>query len=208
MKNVFIAFFVLGFLLPSQTSFAQLSKEEIKEWKDKAKDYKKNPAALKAVFDERDMLRRENAEMEDKADMLEAENRKMESRVTSLQDEIDQLNDQLLATTDMLNAQAEEEPEEGEFQIGEDMITGIVFKVQIGAYRERRLDDSMDTSNDLSLEAEGGMQKIVIGQFRDFQKAEQLQRYMQEIGIKDAWVVSYRDGNRIPLEEARGLSND
>jgi hypothetical protein len=132
----------------------------------------------------------------------------MESRVTSLQDEIDQLNDQLLATTDMLNAQAEEEPEEGEFQIGEDMITGIVFKVQIGAYRERRLDDSMDTSNDLSLEAEGGMQKIVIGQFRDFQKAEQLQRYMQEIGIKDAWVVSYRDGNRIPLEEARGLSND
>jgi hypothetical protein len=76
MKNVFIAFFVLGFLLPSQTSFAQLSKEEIKEWKDKAKDYKKNPAALKAVFDERDMLRRENAEMEDKADMLEAENRK------------------------------------------------------------------------------------------------------------------------------------
>lgn len=202
MKYFLVLILVVVNLFVAHDSYAQLSKEEEKEWKTKAKDYKSNPAALKAVFDERDRLRLENAEIADKLDDAESALKDKEAQMKSLLDEVNQLNDQLLATTEMLNMQAQEEPEMVARPAQEETENGLVFKVQVGAYRKRKLDNSMDTSEDLDLEMEGGMQKIILGKFRDYQMAENLRKYMAEIGIKDAWVVPYRDGRRISLKEA------
>ena len=35
-----------------------------------------------------------------------------------------------------------------------------------------------------------------------FDEAKELMEYIQKIGVKDAWVVPFRDGIRITLEEA------
>jgi hypothetical protein len=49
-----------------------------------------------------------------------------------------------------------------------------------------------------------GLQKIVLGRFRDYQKAKQLQTQIQNLGIKDAWIASYEDGVRVPIEQVIG----
>lgn len=203
MKKVLVLVFFSIILLSAQNSYAQLSKQEENEWKAKAKDYKSNPAALKAVFSERDRLRMENAEISTKLEDAESALRDKEEQVNSLLDEVNQLNDQLLATTEMLNMQAQEEPAQEVPSSNEDaMETGLVFKVQVGAYKKRKLNNRLDTSDDLDLETEGGLQKIILGKFRDYQMAEELRLYMVKIGIKDAWVVPYRDGKRISLKDA------
>lgn len=79
---------------------------------------------------------------------------------------------------------------------------GIWFRVQIGAYEERRIDNSLETTDQLSLETRNDLQKIALGRFRVYEDAKQLQTQLQEMGLKDAWVVSYKDGVRIPVEEA------
>lgn len=79
---------------------------------------------------------------------------------------------------------------------------GVWFRVQIGAYEERRIDNSLETTDQLSLETRNELQKIALGRFRVYEDAKQLQTQLQEMGLKDAWVVSYKDGVRIPVEDA------
>jgi uncharacterized tellurite resistance protein B-like protein len=45
--------FCLVLLFAGTESFAQLSKQEQKEWKKKAKEFKKNPQALKTLTEEK-----------------------------------------------------------------------------------------------------------------------------------------------------------
>lgn len=79
---------------------------------------------------------------------------------------------------------------------------GVVFKVQIGAYKEIDVSDNITNSDNLGTESNEDVQKIVLGQFRDFEKADQLKNYLRTMGLKDAWIVSYKDGNRITIAEA------
>jgi len=82
------------------------------------------------------------------------------------------------------------------------MNTGIVFKVQIGAFKVREITDDLTTPNMLVTEKENEIQKVIVGQFRDYYKAELLKAHIQAMGIEDAWVVSYKDGYRITIKLA------
>ena len=59
MKN-FVFLICIVFIVASvSTTYAQLSKEEKKEWKKKAKALKKNPEELKNLYDENAALKSE-----------------------------------------------------------------------------------------------------------------------------------------------------
>lgn len=78
---------------------------------------------------------------------------------------------------------------------------GVVFKVQIGAFKDNELpEDPINPIIILNTEEKNDLQKIVLGQFRDYQKAVQLKLNLMAMGIKDAWVVSYKDGKRVPIK--------
>ena len=79
---------------------------------------------------------------------------------------------------------------------------GIWFRVQIGAYAEREIDPNLATTDQLALEKNQELQKTSLGRFRNYQDAKQLQTQLQAMGVRDAWIVSYRDGQRVPIEEA------
>jgi hypothetical protein len=81
---------------------------------------------------------------------------------------------------------------------------GVWFRVQIGAYEERRIDKSLETTDQLTLEQQNALQKVALGRFRNYADAKQLQSQLQAMGVKGAWVVSYRDGVRVPIETVRG----
>ena len=82
------------------------------------------------------------------------------------------------------------------------MKKGIVFKVQIGAFEKSDLSEEFKEPAKIDLEIKDDFQKIVLGQFREYQMADKLKKQLKVMGLKDAWVVSYKDGKRIPIEAA------
>ena len=43
--------------------------------------------------------------------------------------------------------------------------------------------------------------RYTLGIFRDYPEADNFKKYMREMGVSDAWIVSYNDGVRVPLKE-------
>lgn len=82
---------------------------------------------------------------------------------------------------------------------------GTWFRVQIGAFEDPKIDSDLQTNEEgLGVENSNDLQKIVLGRFRDYNKAKQLQTQIQTLGIKDAWIASYEDGVRVPIEQLIG----
>jgi hypothetical protein len=92
---------------------------------------------------------------------------------------------------------------------GEDFGIGVVFKVQVGAFRKVDLKKYADTSNDFAEESTDDLRKYIIGNFRNYEDANILKRYLREMGVGDAWIVPYRNGMRVPLKDVlpSGASN-
>ena len=122
------------------------------------------------------------ANASNRADNLRAENETLQSQLVAMQNQLENVTQQMQAASDDY---------------------GVWFRVQIGAYEERRIDQSLQTTDQLALEQQNNLQKIVLGRFRNYEDAKQLQSQLQAMGVKGAWVVSYRDGVRVPIEEVR-----
>ena len=56
-------------------------------------------------------------------------------------------------------------------------------------------------SREFSQEEMQELRKYVIGNFRNYEDANVLKRYLREMGVEDAWIVPYRDGKRVPLKD-------
>jgi hypothetical protein len=83
-----------------------------------------------------------------------------------------------------------------------DFSKGIVFKVQIGAFKNKDLAKYFDNNPNFGGEVkEGEPQKVTIGIFRDYWEADTFKKYMREMGVKDAWIVPYKDGQRVDIKD-------
>lgn len=118
-----------------------------------------------------------------RADDLRAENENLQSQIVALQNQLNAVTQEMQAVSDDY---------------------GVWFRVQIGAYEQRRIDKNLETTDQLSLEQQNDMQKTSLGRFRNYEDAKQLQDQLQAMGVKGAWVVSYQDGQRVPIESVRG----
>ncbi len=188
------------------TSFAQLSKDEKKEWKNKAKEYKKDPEALKNLVEEHQSL-------QGQVNSLKSETNAMQSRLSDKDAKISELQDDLTKLrSDLSAAKAEARKAKAEPTkptTGGDMVDGVVFKVQIGAFRNKDLSKYFDNNPNFGGESADDMQKITLGQFRDYWEADTFKKYLREMGVKDAWIVSYKDGNRVELKDVlEGVVSD
>jgi hypothetical protein len=82
---------LLFFLAGSISMQAQdLSKEEAKKWKKVAKEYKKNPAALKILTEERDRYRQEAESAEQRIQAAQSELLQEKERNSDLQEQVTQ----------------------------------------------------------------------------------------------------------------------
>jgi hypothetical protein len=126
---------------------------------------------------------------------LSDEKKTLLDSITYLTDEIFLLQTKLYAARISLNEIATQQPE-----CPEAMKKGIVFKVQIGAYEERSIPENLITTVVLDTETKGDMQQTVIGQFRNYENADRLQKQLRAMGVEEAWIVPYRNGVRVPLK--------
>jgi hypothetical protein len=83
---------------------------------------------------------------------------------------------------------------------GDDYTKGVVYKVQIGAFRNKDLSKFQDKGN-FWIEEEDGVKKYTIAYFRDYWEADTFKQYMIKMGVKDAWIVAYENNSRRDIKQ-------
>ena len=88
-------------------------------------------------------------------------------------------------------------------KIDPELPEGLVFKVQIGAFRKPMSENSFNGLEPLCGEtSRPGWIRYCLGMFRTYDPAKLLKTEVRAKGYKDAFVVAYRNAERIPLQEA------
>jgi outer membrane murein-binding lipoprotein Lpp len=196
MKKGIILFFCLALIAASTQSFAQLSKKEKKEWKKKAKQFAKEPANLKQLTEDKQAADASVASLNQKVTQMQSTISDKDAKIAQLEDELAQMRGQLTTANAEL-AQLKENPSNSM-----DFSKGVVFKVQIGAFKNKDLAKYFENNPNFGGEAKDGEpQKLTIGIFRDYWEADTFKKYMREMGVKDAWIVPYKDGQRVEIKD-------
>jgi hypothetical protein len=194
--KVFI--FCLAFIFSGMQVFAQLSKAEKKEWKKKAKEYSKNPAELKSLIEAKQTAEADNSTLKGQVGTLNSEVSDKNAKIADLEDQLAKMRSDLTTTKAEL-AQLKETPPAPNPM---DFSKGVIFKVQIGAFKNKDLAKYFDNNPNFGGEAtEKGEQRFTIGVFRDYWEADKFKKYMREMGVKDAWIVPFKDGIRVEIKD-------
>jgi len=187
----------LALIFSGMQVFAQLSKQEKKEWKKKAKEYSKNPANLKDFTEAKQTAETDNSALKGQVTTLNKQVSDKNSRIAELEDQISRMRGELASANSEL-ATLKEAPAANSM----DFSRGVVFKVQIGAFKNKDLSKYFNNNPNFGGEAvEKGEQKFTIGIFRDYWEADKFKKYMREMGVKDAWIVPYKDGLRVEIKD-------
>ncbi len=187
----------LALIFSGMQVFAQLSKKEKKEWKKKAKEYAKQPANLKDFTEAKQTADNDNTSLKGQVSALNKQVSEKNARIADLEDQLSRMRGQLTAANAEL-AKLQEAPSPTSM----DFSRGVVFKVQIGAFKNKDLSKYFNNNPNFGGEAaEKGEQKFTIGIFRDYWDADKFKKYMREMGVKDAWIVPYKDGIRVEIKD-------
>jgi outer membrane murein-binding lipoprotein Lpp len=192
-------------MLASVKSFAQLSKTEKKEWKKKAKEFSKSPESLKQLTEEKQAAENEVASLNTKVTQLQSSVSDKDAKISQLEDQITEARSQATAAKAEL-AQMQTTPVVNTM----DYSKGVVFKVQIGAFKNKDLSKYFENNPNFGgQKSEDGTQAYTIGLFRDYWEADTFKKYMREMGVKDAWIVPFKDGERVDIKDVlEGVVNE
>src|SRR5688572_13028762 len=172
MRTSIIVFFCLALIVASTQSFAQLSKKEKKEWKKKAKEYAKNPVNLKQLEEDKQTADNTVTSLNQKMAQLQSSVSEKDSKIAELEDQLSQARGQLTAANAELTALKENPVNSMDFS------KGVVFKVQIGAFKNKNLAKYFENNPNFGGEAKDNEpQKLTIGVFRDYWEADTFKKY-------------------------------
>lgn len=170
------------------------SKEEQKEWAKKMKSLK--PMDYKKLVEEHEELTTKVSESE--------------SAKATLQSELDTKNAEIEhLKMELENAQkANSAPQTSSASSATGLnnakspAKGVVYKVQIGTFRNKDLSKYFDNNPNFSGDVDAdGTKKYTLGSFTDYWEADRFKKYLREMGVKDAWIVAYKDGRRVDIKD-------
>ena len=195
-----LLFVCLALIFSGSQVFAQLSKQEKKEWKTKAKEYRKNPESLKQMTDAKATadatVTKQNGDIKQLQSTVSDKN----AKIAELEDQISRMRGELTSARAELDQLKANPPVHAM-----DFSKGVVYKVQIGAFKNKDLSKYFDNNPNFGGEAAdknaGDPQRITIGIFRDYWEADTFKKYMRDMGVKDAWIAPYKDGQRVEIKD-------
>ncbi|GAL87177.1 hypothetical protein MYP_4407 [Sporocytophaga myxococcoides] len=156
--------------------YAQSDKETEKEWAKKLKSL--TPMEYKKLVEEKDAL---SAQVSQTASL--------KSEVDAKNKEIEQLKKSLQSGGGAGSAKSKTVP-------------GVVFKVQVGSFRNKDLSKYFDNNPNFSGEVDkDGIKKYTLGNFADYWEANTFKKALRDMGVKDAWIVAYKNGERVPIKD-------
>lgn len=196
MKNLVLIVCLMFCVSFAQKAHAQLSKKEKKEWKKRQKSL---------PLEEFKRIVEESSSLKGKVSSLEGQVSSLQSRVADKDAEINRLKSDLAtAREEASNAMASAVVPVNETRTAQ----GVVFKVQIGAYKNMDLKQYESAGGDFAAEDSEGIQKFTLGSFGDYWEADTFKKYLRKMGVKDAWIVPYKDGVRVPIKDVlEGIVN-
>ncbi len=200
MKNLALFLALLFCFALANTAQAQLTKKEKKEWKKKMK--KTTPEQFKRMYDENSSLKSEVSSLQGQLSSLQATLGEKDAKIAELTEDNRKMEAQVNAAKKAI-AKAQQEAESAPTSSSKiDPNVGVVFKVQIGAFRNKDLSKYFNNHENFSGETdEDGVQKITLGIFKDYWEADTFKKYLREMGVNDAWIVPYKDGKRVAMKD-------
>ena len=175
---------------------AQMSKKEAKEWKKRIK--KLEPEQYKQLLDENKSLKGQVTSLKTELGNIDDRIAEKDEQILTYQSQIGDLREEL---SRLQSERPADNVASGNTGGNIDENRGVVFKVQLGAFKKKEDLSKYDNSPNFSAENKDGLQKFTIGVFREYGDADKFKKYLREMGVKDAWVVSYKDGERVPMKD-------
>jgi len=196
------------------TNTGGLSSEEAKQWTQAAKEYQQNPAALKQLTEERNRYREEAQMADQRVAAVQAELAQDQNQKAEMEQQVAMLNNRLMAAeqaNQALQQQLQQQmtqpgptpPSGGGTGNADNYDMGVVYRIQVGAYKTGGVPSKFNQYPDLFVESAGGLDKVMIGAYRDYNDARARLGQLKGEGYGSAWVVAYKNGGRVPLSEAR-----
>ncbi|SHJ92695.1 hypothetical protein SAMN04488028_102175 [Reichenbachiella agariperforans] len=196
MKSIIAIFAVIFALGMSVDASAQMSKQESKEWKKRIKAL--SPEQYKALLEE-------NKSLKGQLSSLKKEVAGVDDRISEKDDQIADYQDQVSSLRKELSEakkNASKPSDEGQVASRSSVPkNGVFFKVQIGAFKKKDLSEFSQNNPSFEIDGEDGTMRYTIGTFKDYWEADTFKKYLREMGVKDAWIVAYKDGNRVPIKQ-------
>ena len=193
MKKYTTLFLIVFCLSGSLTVLGQMSKEEkqeANEWKKKMKSL--TPEQYKSLLDENKNLKSQMTALNAELSGIDQMIKEKDDQISQFEKQADALRNSIAAAGKASALASAKRPTE----------KGVVFKVQIGAFERKDLSKFLENSDSFFGEVgEDGLMRYTLGIFRDYPEADNFKKYMLEMGVSDAWIVSYNDGVRVPLKE-------
>ncbi|MCD8529057.1 MAG: hypothetical protein LRY27_03655 [Chitinophagales bacterium] len=160
-----------------------LTKQEIKQLKQEIKQLKKDPVQYKYLKENVGVKDVIIVEQNNDINVLKKDAQKKDVQIQTLNGQVAAAKSQPVETT-VVSA-------------GPDN-TGYKYRVQLGLFNF--FDVSSYLNDNLKYfihEMVNGQHRYSIGNFTTLQEAEAFKNYMKKLGIKDAFVSEYQEGNRI-----------
>ena len=186
MKKIFLPLALIISLAIS--SFGQMTKEESKEWAKKIKTL--TPESYKQLIEEKEALSTEVAKLTQENEVLKAQVSDLNAKLKVAQAALEEKQQAAAAA-------------EANVPVNTMAAKGIIYKVQIGAFKNKDLSKYFENNKNFSGEVDAdGTKKYTLGAFPTYWEADNFKKYLREMGVSDAWVVAYKDGKRIELKDA------
>jgi chromosome segregation ATPase len=194
MRHItFIFIILLGFSL---TSYAQeISKNEQKLLKKELKDMQKNPAKYKAFKEGLEQKKSQLIELQGQLDDLNESVSGNQNNITDKDKKIRELGDEIARLKNEKNTIDKAVKDETN-------LDGLVYKVQVeideaSLYQEINEENGKKDYVFTGDVDEDGARKYTLGYFKEKQEAETFRKYLNQLKIKDAKIVAYKDGKKV-----------
>ncbi|HSY60577.1 MAG TPA: hypothetical protein VK796_01825 [Cytophaga sp.] len=186
MKKIFLPVALIISLAIS--SFGQMTKEESKEWAKKIKTL--TPESYKQLVEDKEALATEVLKLKQENEVLKAQVSDLNTKLKAAQAALEEKQQAAAAAT-------------ANVPVNTMAAKGVVYKVQIGAFKNKDLSKYFDNNKNFSGEVDAdGTKKYTLGAFSTYWEADNFKKYLREMGVSDAWVVAYKDGKRVELKDA------
>ncbi len=195
MKNIFLKSI---FCLTIFHCLCTLAQDDKKIWEKKKKEL--DPLELKRIMEENESLKADIAAKKNAISEIETSSAQKSEELKKVKEEFSNYKSSInTATAPERNATdaTTTTPEKKEL-----LTKGVIFKVQIGAFKNKDLRKYFENNKNFSGDVDDdGVKKYTLGYFNDYWEAETFKKYLREMGVKDAWIVPYKNGKRVNIRD-------
>lgn len=190
MKALRILYILTVLSIAPAVAFSQTSAEK-KKLKKELRTYRKmKPMEIRNMKMNYESKLKDKKSLDLRVKNMQRTTDSLQSLVNANQSKLSQLEAQLLTAQTMAS------------NTKSNAAKGYYYRVQLGAYKQYNIKSKVGGDESFNVETENEMSKLTLGLFYSLAEADQFKEDVRKMGVKDAFVVPFKDGKRITHKEA------